>query len=83
VNIPARFDKTTGRLRWVASLTRHAELRWVGPGIQWVLSPVQVALWTDNRNRRQEQHPGLPYNWRLNWCPLGRDYPQGDTPPPA
>lgn len=68
--------KGTGRIRWHLNfkLPRHSELRWVGPSVQWVLSPVQVALWTDNRNRHPERHPRLPYNWRFNWNPMPRAY---------
>ena len=65
-----------GRLRWHLNLKlpRHSYVRWVGRDIGWVVSGVQVALWTDCRNRRGPHRAGLPYNWRFNWCPLPRSY---------
>lgn len=73
---PGLTYKNSGRLRWVlnSKLPRHTELRWCGKNVQWVLSPVQVAVWTDWQNRHPERHPHLPYNWRINWCPVARSY---------
>ena len=43
---------------------RFSEVRWMGPKVHWVVSPVQVALWTGMD--RDE------YNWRVQWAPIRR-----------
>lgn len=60
-----------GRLRVEVHRTglRHSEVRWMGPRVQWVVSPVQVALWT---HMHRPLANGEPYNWRVNWCPIPR-----------
>jgi hypothetical protein len=54
-----------GRLKIHAHLhgLRFTEVRWMGPKVQWVLSPVQVALWTGM---------GRPQYRGFSWCPIRR-----------
>ena len=68
-----------GRLRLRVQLTRTDELRWQGANAQWVISPVQVALWTGMRD------PARPYRWLVNRCPFPRlaDQPEHPAPDPA
>jgi hypothetical protein len=76
------ISRETGRLRWFIGRAvstgrngtdegcrywRDSEVRWQGTSVQWVLSGVQVALWTGMQRHQ-------PCNWRLNWCPLARVY---------
>lgn len=43
---------------------RFSEIRWMGKRVHWVISPVQVALWT-----RMDQPE---YKWRVQWAPIRR-----------
>jgi hypothetical protein len=43
---------------------RDSEVRWIGKQIQWVISPVQIALWT-------AMDQSMPRN-RLQIAPLRR-----------
>jgi hypothetical protein len=78
--------KTGGRLHWWFSSMdpTRAHIRWQGPEVQWVISPRQIALWTDFQNRHPERNGPWPYNWRFHWspgvmpiCPSRRNRKQG------
>lgn len=61
------MTKSTGRLRLHFSTRarlRDNEIRWIGSRVQWVISGVQVALWT-------RMHRSIPQN-RLQLAPLPR-----------
>ena len=50
---------------------RFSEVRWMGPKVQWVLSPVQVALWTGMDHRPTAANT-MGYNWRVQLSPVRR-----------
>jgi hypothetical protein len=60
------LHKDTGRLRGLFNprYLRHTEIRWMGRRVQWVISPIQVAFWT-------QMHTAQPNN-RFHWSPLSR-----------
>jgi hypothetical protein len=41
---------------------RFSEIRWMGKRVHWVISPVQVALWTSMDE----------YKWWVQWAPIRR-----------
>lgn len=60
-----------GRLQ-VINCHRDSEVRWMGTRVQWVISPVQVALWTHMHAPLSTRRGWEPYRSRFTFAPMRR-----------